>query len=127
VFQLVVGGTVLAALIHGIFAIALGWQIAAGFLLSERTGLGDVVQASLHGTTLVMGYLISGLLALLGLVRRRALSCAWALCLIPLYWLLLSIAAWRALLHLASKPFAWEKTAHGLARTSRRGSVNRNS
>jgi cellulose synthase/poly-beta-1,6-N-acetylglucosamine synthase-like glycosyltransferase len=125
VFQLVVGGTVLAALIHGIFAIALTWQVATGFLWSERTGLGDIMQAGLHGTTLVMGYLISGLLALLGLIRRRALACAWALFLIPLYWLLLSIAAWRALLHLAFKPYTWEKTAHGLARTSRRSGVQR--
>jgi uncharacterized membrane protein len=83
------------------------------------------MQAGLHGTTLVMGYLISGLLALLGLLRRRVMSCAWALFLIPLYWLLLSIAAWRALLHLVFKPYAWEKTAHGLARTSRRGSVEK--
>jgi hypothetical protein len=33
---------------------------------------------------------------------------------------MLSLAAWRALYHLATKPYAWEKTEHGLARTSRR-------
>jgi hypothetical protein len=32
--------------------------------------------------------------------RRRLLHCAWALVLIPVYWLLLSVAAWRALLQL---------------------------
>jgi glycosyltransferase XagB len=35
------------------------------------------------------------------------------------HWLLLSAAAWRALWQLMYDPFRWEKTAHGLARTSR--------
>jgi hypothetical protein len=37
----------------------------------------------------------------------------------PVYWLLLSIAAWRALLQLIRDPYVWEKTEHGLARSSR--------
>jgi hypothetical protein len=38
----------------------------------------------------------------------------------PVHWLLLSLAAWRALYQLAFAPYAWEKTEHGLARSSRR-------
>jgi hypothetical protein len=37
----------------------------------------------------------------------------------PVYWLLLSVAAWRALFQLIFRPYAWEKTEHGLALTSR--------
>jgi hypothetical protein len=37
----------------------------------------------------------------------------------PLHWLLLSLAAWRALYQLVRNPYYWEKTEHGLARTSR--------
>jgi hypothetical protein len=37
----------------------------------------------------------------------------------PVYWLLLSIAAWRALYQLVADPYVWEKTEHGLAKTSR--------
>jgi hypothetical protein len=44
--------------------------------------------------------------------HRRALT--------PVHWLLLSLAAWRALYQLAFAPYAWEKTEHGLARSSRR-------
>lgn len=33
---------------------------------------------------------------------------------LPIYWLLHSIAAWRAALQLAYAPFLWEKTPHGL-------------
>ena len=120
VFQLVVGGAVLAAMVHGIFAVALGWQIASGWLWAQKSELGDILIAGLHGITLVTGYFISGLLALIGLARRRLMSCAWTLLLLPIYWLLLSVAAWRALLHLIFEPHRWEKTEHGLARTSRR-------
>ena len=31
-----------------------------------------------------------------------------------------SVAAWRAVFQLIGQPYRWEKTAHGLARTSRR-------
>lgn len=34
--------------------------------------------------------------------------------LLPLYWLLHSFAAWRAVWHLLVKPDVWEKTPHGL-------------
>ena len=48
------------------------------------------------------------------------LSTAWVLLLTPAHWLLLSLAAWRALYQLVTAPYAWEKTAHGLAKSSRR-------
>jgi len=32
----------------------------------------------------------------------------------PLYWVLMSVAAYKALFQLISKPFYWEKTSHGL-------------
>jgi len=55
-------------------------------------------------------------LNLLAVVRRRIYRLAlWAL-VAPLYWLLHSWAAWRALIQLVHKPFYWEKTPHGLTR-----------
>jgi glycosyltransferase XagB len=41
----------------------------------------------------------------------------------PVHWLLLSLAAWRALYQLAAAPYAWEKTEHGLAKSSRRAAT----
>jgi len=34
---------------------------------------------------------------------------------LPVYWVLISIAGWRALYHLIVKPHSWKKTPHGLA------------
>jgi hypothetical protein len=79
-----------------------------------------VAGVGLHATTLLIGYLVSAMLSIIGLARRRILNHAWALLLLPVYWLLLSLAAWRALYQLVRDPYRWEKTEHGLARTSRR-------
>jgi len=32
----------------------------------------------------------------------------------PLYWVLISLAAWKAVWQLIVKPHYWEKTVHGL-------------
>jgi cellulose synthase/poly-beta-1,6-N-acetylglucosamine synthase-like glycosyltransferase len=34
----------------------------------------------------------------------------------PLYWLLISIGAWKGVLQLVTRPFFWEKTRHGLGK-----------
>jgi hypothetical protein len=47
-------------------------------------------------------------------------STAWILALTPVHWLLLSLAAWRALYQLAFAPYASEKTEHELAKSVRR-------
>ena len=122
VFQLLVGGTVVAALVHSLFAGALVWELATAWL----DGAAVPGLLGFHAATLLAGYLISAALGLIGLARRRLLNCAWALLLMPLYWLLLSLAAWRALFQLVRDPYRWEKTEHGLARTSRLAKRARN-
>lgn len=116
VFQLLVGGTVLAALVHPLFVAQLLWELAG------RIAEGDpaaVRPSGLHIAALLIGYLASIVLGLVGLYRRRLLGCAWVLTLVPLYWILLSVAAWRSLFQLVRDPYRWEKTEHGLARSSR--------
>ena len=116
-FQLIVGGNALAALVHPLFLAALIYTIASGAPVWH----GDsVAVAALYGTTAIIGYLTSGFLAWLGLARRGLLKSAWVLLLMPLHWLLLSLASWRALYQLIVAPYAWEKTEHGLAKSSRR-------
>lgn len=53
-------------------------------------------------------------LNLLGAVRCHGWRSAPYALLNPLYWVLHSIAAWRALVQLIRNPFYWEKTPHGL-------------
>ena len=37
--------------------------------------------------------------------------------LMPLYWLLISVAAYRSLYQVVTSPYRWEKTRHGLSIT----------
>jgi glycosyltransferase XagB len=39
---------------------------------------------------------------------------------LPFYWLLLSIGAWRGLFQLLTNPFFWEKTVHGINKNFKR-------
>ena len=41
----------------------------------------------------------------------------------PFYWLLISVAAYRALLQFMTARFEWEKTEHGLARSMEMRSI----
>jgi cellulose synthase/poly-beta-1,6-N-acetylglucosamine synthase-like glycosyltransferase len=119
-FQLIVGGNVLAALVHPLFMAGLIYSVANGAPLWHSHEPAVVAMAVLYGTTIAIGYATSAFLGWLGLKRRNLLTTAWVLVLTPLHWLLLSLAAWRGLVQLIVAPYAWEKTEHGLARSSRR-------
>jgi cellulose synthase/poly-beta-1,6-N-acetylglucosamine synthase-like glycosyltransferase len=119
-FQLVVGGNVLSALIHPVFLVGFVYALAAGRRVFSIDHFSDVVLTSFYATTLAAGYVSSFVLGLRGLARRGLLRAASpALLLVPVHWLLLSVAAWRALGQFVRDPYRWEKTEHGRARTSR--------
>ncbi|CAA0087588.1 Uncharacterised protein [Starkeya nomas] len=69
---------------------------------------------------LLAGYGSAALSTAIGMRRRQVPGTTRVLALMPVYWLMLSAAAWRALFQLIVAPHRWEKTEHGLARTSRR-------
>ncbi len=64
--------------------------------------------------TLVVGNGAMVLLTALAARRRRNNRLAAYALLNPAYWVLHSIAAWRALFQLVTKPSHWEKTPHGI-------------
>ena len=54
------------------------------------------------------------LLTALAARRRKAYKLVGFALLLPAYWVLHSIAAWRALYQLIRQPDRWEKTPHGI-------------
>ena len=119
-FQLMVGGSVFAALVHPLFMAGLIYSIVSGREVWSNDNTAVLIFGTLYGITAIIGYFSAAFLGWLGLMKRGMLSTAWVLALTPLHWLMLSLAAWRAIYQLAVAPYAWEKTEHGLARTSRR-------
>lgn len=122
--QLVVGGTVLSALVHPLFLLAFAVSAVSGGSLDKR-GIAGLLMVALSGTTFASGYLATVTLGAVGLARRRLLSSAWVLLLVPVHWLLLSLAAWQAVIKLARDPYRWDKTEHGCASTSRSAQLAR--
>ena len=47
-------------------------------------------------------------------VKRKYYRLIPAALLMPFYWLLISLAAWKGFIQIFTKPFYWEKTKHGL-------------
>jgi cellulose synthase/poly-beta-1,6-N-acetylglucosamine synthase-like glycosyltransferase len=113
-------GTVVTALGYPIgIAIATGMAIElAASPAPQLVGL-SALDAGLMALALVVfvGGAFSMILpALVGILRRGPRRLLLYLPLLPLYYGLVSIAAWRGLGGLVRSPFAWNKTEHGLAR-----------
>ena len=122
-FQLFLACNVLSALIHPIYLAILCYYLFAQPPEGIIAAMGGTAQ--LFAATLIAGYASAITLDLIGLQRRGLLAHAWVLLLTPLYWLLLSLAAWRALYQLLSAHNHWEKTEHGLAKNSRLDDLKR--
>ncbi len=106
-FQLFLGGGVIFALANPLLwaaflaSVLLGWQ--------AETGFGHVPGASLLANNLLLTYL-----AIISPGRRgRGDLAPYGLTVIA-YWAMVSLAGYRALCQLVTRPFFWEKTIHGV-------------
>ncbi len=109
-----VAGTPLAFLAAPVLWIACLVPLALGH--SPQLSFTGLDAATLAACSLVIGNgIMIGASVLAALLRRRYDLALWAL-LLPAYWVLHSIAAWRALGQLITNPSKWEKTPHGLTR-----------
>lgn len=110
--HLLLGGLILNVLLNPIYwCLTLLW-----FVLRA-----DVLTTLFPGPVFAMGAfcLFVGNFAFLhagalGCFRRRYFDLVkYALLALP-YWILMSYSGWRALWHLCTNPYRWEKTRHGL-------------
>lgn len=113
-FQLFVGGTVLSALLNPLLWVIFVLSFFVDLPLPAFSGAAQ----SISGFGLLMGNALFAYLAMLGPYRRAWLDLSPYALLVPLYWLLISVAAYRALWQLVLNPWHWEKTPHGLSRMS---------
>ena len=118
VTQIVFLGTLLSVLIHP-FAIATLAYLLFKLTQSDVVYLQEMVLAGVGSVMIAFGY--GAFLALghatLSPTERRPF---WKVVLLtPFYWLLLSAAAWRALLELYRRPHQWNKTTHRRVRSLR--------
>jgi len=111
VAQMLLAGMALSALLHPLFFLAVLW-CAASLGLGYSLSVLEAVLLAIDAATLAISY---G--AFLFLVWRQSDSRERAAFLpvalfTPIYWLMLSAAAWAALLELVREPHRWNKTEH---------------
>ncbi|MGO4389612.1 glycosyltransferase [Microvirga sp. 2YAF29] len=111
-------GAVLSALVYpfgsGLFLIS--WLVPPDRNSETRW---DAVWSSASLTLFTSGALAIFIPACVALHRRRLWRLLPWVPLLPFYYALVSVAAWRGVWELTIAPFRWNKTSHGHARTSR--------
>ena len=113
-FQMLVGGGTLAALLNPVF-----WTLALLWFLVHPAGLDRLFPGpvfAIGAFCLFAGNFLFVYTILLGCYRRSQDRLLWANLLAPLYWVLMSVAGWRAFFQFFRNPFLWEKTQHALGK-----------
>jgi len=119
-FQGLFAAVVISTLAHPLFYILLAYDSINGGFLRQAESLLGLHFWAIATFNLVAGY---GAAIVLGVVSLRARGVANLLpqiLLIPVYWLCISVAAYRALYQLIADPFYWEKTQHGISKVPRK-------
>ncbi len=113
-FQLLITGTPFTFLVNPIMWITfILWIFAHKLIIFP-----DIPQAIvLMGTiSLIAGNLIMILLNLAAALSRKYYDLIPYALLNPIYWILHSVAAYKALWQLLFRPYYWEKTNHGISK-----------
>jgi len=119
-FNILMGGLIVSALIHPIFYAVAAWSLwtGSGHLAMPEEGGWRAAVWGLGVANLLLAYGLGMALAWVATRRRHGTGLAWRAVFIPVYWLLISLAAYRALFELVRAPYYWEKTAHNGRRRS---------
>ncbi|MCV9998935.1 glycosyltransferase [Pararhizobium sp. YC-54] len=113
VFQILIAGLLLSALSHPFvigFLAYLTWLMLedgthADDWLTFWLFIGDIV--NIFGS-----YAVFVSLGLNPMTAREKRATGWRWIFVPVYWLAMSVAAWKALAELRENPFSWNKTPH---------------
>lgn len=111
-FHLVFVGMILSALVHPVaVAIALE-QAVSGGLSNPAAGSIEGLVRQFCWFNLLAAYGLAALTGLVTALKRRRLVLAGATLLLPLYWFMISAAAYAAVFELVRRPHYWKKTRH---------------
>jgi glycosyltransferase XagB len=113
VFQLLIGGMLISALLHPTILIFLGMTIYA--MLNPpaiNIPLRDTIMFWIDLMNIMGSYLVFLALGSSAMTEHERKQVGWRAMTIPIYWLMTSKAAWKAVIELKTKPFFWNKTPH---------------
>ena len=123
-FQLIIGGKVTSMFINPIM-----WTITISYFIF-RPIIGSTIESLFLPPifyialfSLIIGNFFYLYYYMIGCIKRKHWDIVPYAFLVPIYWLMMSIAAWIAIYQLIFKPHYWEKTHHGLHLKKREGVV----
>ena len=110
--QLVIGGTFFSALLNPVY-----WGLTTLWFLSHWGLIQQLFPPIIYyigGICLYLGNFAFVYMNLAGAMRRGYYDMVKYALFSPLYWGLMSVAAWKGFFQLITRPHFWEKTEHGL-------------
>lgn len=110
--QLLMGSMIASALVHPWFYVLLAIDAWRGSAFAWPSGGIAVGFWWLAVTNLLLGYATAVFIGAIAVWRRKRIWLLPSVLLVPVYWLLISWSAYRALRELAIAPYHWEKTLH---------------
>ena len=117
--HVLMGGLIVSALVHPLFYLLLLAHWLQGTLFVPAETLAGQAMWTIVWINLAICYAVSILVGVLSVWRRGRRRLAISALLMPVYWLLISLAAYRAAYQFARNPYLWEKTTHGTGRRRR--------
>ena len=109
-FHLLIGGSCLSQLINPFY-----WLMTLLWLVARPDAMDQFFPPAVYAMgsfCLFVGNFIFAYTAAIACVRRGVGHVAKFCLLMPFYWMLISVAAWKGFLQLITKPHHWEKTKH---------------
>ncbi len=113
VFHLLIGGMLISSLAHPLVLACLARPIAAMFVTPEKDmSIAEQILFAVDVINILGSYAVFLLLGTAAMIDREKKQIGWRFVTVPIYWMLVSFAAWRAVFELRSNPFFWHKTPH---------------
>ncbi|HCL66792.1 MAG TPA: glycosyl transferase [Rhizobium sp.] len=113
VFHLLIGGMLISSLAHPAILLFLGITAVAMMRSpAEDIALLDGILFGIDAINIFGSYATFLALGASVMIEHEKRLVGWRWIATPLYWMMVSYAAWRAALELKTKPFFWNKTPH---------------
>lgn len=112
-FQLLIGGMLISALSHPLILVFIATSALAMLQKpAETIGLFEAILFIIDITNILGSYTAFVTLGATTMTahERKMVGNRWMG--VPLYWMMTSLAAWKAVVELRCKPFFWNKTPH---------------
>jgi cellulose synthase/poly-beta-1,6-N-acetylglucosamine synthase-like glycosyltransferase len=117
-FQLTFGGAIFMPIINPFLWVIAAISLFAPWVLGALGALQLMPIQFICLFNLFVGNTVYLLLYVVTCLQKKKYSSVPYALAMPVYWALISAAAWRGLVQLVTQPFYWEKTMHGVSKNA---------